>query len=38
MSDAARAESTTASAGGMALAVLCVQQFIMACDAPAERA
>src|SRR5215218_2485586 len=32
MSDAARARSTTASAGGVALAVLCAQQFNMSYD------
>src|SRR5215210_8044077 len=32
MSDSARAGSTAASAGGVALAILCAQQFIMAYD------
>jgi len=38
MSDAARVGSTAASAGGLALAVLCAQQFIMAYKAVTERA
>jgi len=37
MSDPARAGSTAASAGGLALAVLCVQQFIMAYKAATEK-
>ena len=38
MSDAAQVRASTASAGGLALAVLCAQQFIMAYDSATERA